>query len=141
MHLVSCTTPPGSLEAAPRTALLADPSASESDRWEGFWSSQTDGYYARCTHRDGEVEWFALADDEVVDQPADEPVGTGASDGVGADTAHVDALRVDPLKDARDNTGSDATRPRARVTVIVARSPDGRRMLVGSGRRSGGRRA
>jgi hypothetical protein len=128
MHLVSCTTPPGSLEAAPRTALFADPSASESDRWDGFWSSQTDGYYARCTHRDGEVEWFSLADDEAVDEP------------VGA-AAHVDALRVDPLKDARDNPGNDATRLRARVTVIVARSPDGRRMLVGSGRRGGGRRA
>ena len=132
MHLVSCTTPPGSLEAAPRTALLADPSASESDRWDGFWSPQTDGYYARCTHRDGEVEWFALADDEAMD----EAVAETASDGVGANARHVDAL-----KDGRDNTGNDATRPRTRVAVILARSPDGRRMLVGSGRRGGGRRA
>jgi len=132
MHLVSCTTPPGSLEAAPRTALLADPSASESDRWDGFWSPQTDGYYARCTHRDGEVEWFALADDEAIDEPLRET----ASDRIGADAARVDALR-----DERDNPGNDASRRRARVTVIVARSPDGRRMLVGCGRRSGGRRA
>lgn len=127
MHLVSCTTPPGSLEAAPRTALLADPSASETDRWDGFWSPQTDAYYARCTHRDGEVEWFALADDEAV-----EPVGERA----GADAAHLSGLT-----DARDGARADASRQSGRVTVIVARSPDGRGMLVGSGRRAGVRRA
>lgn len=127
MHLVSCTTPPGSLEAAPRTALLADPSASEIDRWDGFWSPQTDAYYARCTHRDGAVEWFALADDEAV-----EPVGEPA----GAEAAHPSALN-----DARDGARPDASRHSARVTVIVARSPDGRGMLVGSGRRAGVRRA
>jgi hypothetical protein len=129
MHLVSCTTPPGSLEAAPRTALLADPSASESDRWDGFWSSQTDAYYARCTHGDGEVEWFALADDEAMGD---------------ADTAA--ALQASAPKNAHEATCTDATRPdaprqSARVTVIVARSPDGRRMLVGSGRRARGRPA
>ena len=132
MHLVSCTTPSGSLEAAPRTALLADPSASESDRWDGFWSSQTDAYYARCTHRDGEVEWFALADDEAV-----------------SDSDAADAVQEDALNDARDMRDAapkdaprqDAARQSARVTVIVARSPDGRGMLVGSGRRARGRRA
>jgi hypothetical protein len=124
MHLVSCTTPPGSLEAAPRTALLADPSVSESDQWDGFWSPQTDGYYARCTHRDGEVEWFAVADEEAV-----------------SGSASVDADQVSASTDACDNPRHDATRQSARVAVIVARSPDGRRMLVGSARRAGGRRA
>ncbi|HKW11682.1 MAG TPA: hypothetical protein VJO33_14950 [Gemmatimonadaceae bacterium] len=124
MHLVSCTTPPGSLEAAPRTALLADPSASESDQWDGFWSPQTDAYYARCTHRDGEVEWFALADDEAVSNAPD-----------------ADAAQLSALKHTRDGMQHDAARQGARVTVIVARSPDGRGMLIGSGRRAGGRRA
>jgi hypothetical protein len=111
MHLVSCNTPSGSLEAAPRSALVAEPSGSESDRadrWDGFWSSQTDGYYARCTHGDGEVEWFQVADD-----PA---------------SAASEASNVAP----RQRTAAHAG---ARVAVIVARSPDGRGMLVGSGRR------
>ena len=115
MHLVSCNTPSGSLEAAPRTALVAEPSVGENDPadlWDGFWSSQTDGYYARCTHRDGEVEWF-----EVADEPTE-----GPSD------ASKDASDVAPRQRSAVCTG-------ARVAVIVARSPDGRRMLVGSGRR------
>src|SRR6185312_9361343 len=60
MHLVSCATPQEPLEAAPRTALLAD--LTEGERWEGFWSS--DAYFVRCTRAGGEVEWFRLADDE-----------------------------------------------------------------------------
>lgn len=122
MHLVSCTTPPGSLEAAPRTALLAEPSASDgeqADQWDGFWCAQTDAYYARCTHRDGEVEWFSLADDET---------DAAAFDDERAETV----LRAAPLS-------RRASESSARVAVIVARSPDGRGMLVGSGRR--GRRA
>jgi hypothetical protein len=115
MHLVSCDTPQGSLETAPRTALLAE--SNEGERWDGFWSAQTDAYYARCTRIDGGVEWFELSDDESADSSA-EP------------DAHAVAA-----SDARPAT-SARFEPRARVAVVVARSPDGRRMLVGSARRS-----
>jgi hypothetical protein len=100
MHLVTCSTPQEPLEAAPRTALVAD--MADGERWDGFWSS--DAYYIRRTARDGEVAWYQFEDDEA-------PRG-GATD-----------ARVLPL------------RPRSRVAVVVARSPGGRRMLVGSARR------
>ncbi|HXT14087.1 MAG TPA: hypothetical protein VN706_00565 [Gemmatimonadaceae bacterium] len=61
MHLVSCATPQEPLEAAPRTALLAD--LTEGERWEGFWSSD-DAYFVRCTKESGDVNWYRLADDE-----------------------------------------------------------------------------
>jgi hypothetical protein len=103
MRLVSCATPSGPLEDAPRTALLAD--LTEGERWDGFWSA--DAYYVRCTKDAGDVAWFRLADD------AASPAQSGA--------------RVLTLRP----TG----RQSPRVSVVVARSPNGRRMLVGSARR------
>ena len=104
MHLVSCATPPEPLEAAPRTALLAD--LVEGERWDGFWSS-SDAYYVRCTRDGGAVEWFALADDIAV---ASEP-------------------------DPRALMLRSNARAQSRVAVVVAQSPNGRRMLVGNARR------
>ena len=110
MHLVSCPRPQEPLEDAPRTALLKD--LVEGERWDGFWSSQSDAYYVRCTRRQGEIEWFKLADEapSAVQQP--EP--------------RVLALRA-----------KGATR--SRVAVVVAQSPSGRRMLIGSARRTSSR--
>jgi len=67
----------------------------------------SDLYYIRQTTRDGAVGWYQLEDDEP----------TGARDGDGDP-------RVLML------------RPRWRVAVVVARSPGGRRMLVGAARRT-----
>jgi hypothetical protein len=78
----------------------------EGERWDGFWSA--DAYFVRCTKDAGDVAWFRLADDVAP------PTQSGA---------RVLALRP---------TG----RPGSRVSVVVARSPNGRRMLVGSTRRS-----
>ena len=110
MHLVSCPRPQEPLEDAPRTALLKD--LVEGERWDGFWSSQSDAYYVRCTRRHGEVEWFALADEAASAATGPEP--------------RVLALRA-----------KGATR--SRVTVVVAQSPSGRRMLIGSARRTSAR--
>jgi hypothetical protein len=107
MHLVSCASPQEPLEDAPRTALLAD--LTEGERWDGFWSSHSDSYYVRCTRDGGEIEWFELADD--IAEPASTP-----------------DVRVLPLR--------PATQGHTRVAVVVAQSPDGRRMLVGSARRT-----
>jgi hypothetical protein len=107
MHLVSCPRPQEPLEDAPRTALLSD--LVEGERWDGFWSSQSDAYYVRCTRRQGDVEWFELADEVPEPAPQNEP--------------RVLALRA---KGA----------PRSRVAVVVAQSPSGRRMLIGSARRT-----
>ena len=106
MHLVSCATPQEPLEAAPRTALLAD--LVEGEVWDGFWSSQSDAYFVRCTRDGGAVEWFALADDI--------------------------AVRTEP--DPRVLALRSKTRAQSRVAVVVARSPNGRRMLVGNARRT-----
>ncbi len=111
MHLVSCARPIGPLEAAPRTALLAD--LTEGERWEGFWSSKSDAYFVRCTRDDGETAWFSLADDVAA---------PGAGNGADA-PARVLALRP-------------KTAVRSRVAVVVAQSPNGQRMLVGSTRRT-----
>ena len=73
----------------------------EGECWDGFWSS--DAYYVRCTKDGGVIEWFKVADDEAPVRSA-EP--------------RVLALRP-------------PTRASARVAVVVAQSPDGRRMLVG----------
>jgi len=109
MHLVSCPppTPHEPLEAAPQTALLTD--HAEGERWDGFWSA--DSYVLRCTRRGGEVEWYMLADD------ADVATHSG---------------------EARPQSRNGAVAPdaRSRVNVVVARSPNGHRMLVGSARRS-----
>ena len=101
MHLVSCSMPHEPLEAAPRTALLAD--LTEGERWEGFWSSD-DAYFVRCTKESGEVFWYRLADDAAA-KPRLKP-----------------ATRV----------LSFPTASRLQTRVIVAESPSGRRMLVGS---------
>ncbi|HWJ15541.1 MAG TPA: hypothetical protein VNS10_17505 [Gemmatimonadaceae bacterium] len=110
MHLVSCPppTPHEPLEAAPQTALLMD--HAEGERWDGFWSA--DSYVLRCTRRGGEVEWYMLADDAEL-------------------AAHPAEARPQP------RTGTVAAPDaRSRVNVVVARSPNGHRMLVGSARRS-----
>ena len=107
MHLVSCAIPQEPLEDAPRSALLAD--LIEGESWDGFWSAQTDAYYVRCTRAGGEVEWFSLADDDAALPAADEP--------------RVLTLRT-------------PARLQSRVSVVVAKSPDGRRMLVGNARRT-----
>ena len=105
MHLVSCARPQEPLEDAPRTALLSD--LEEGERWDGFWSS--DAYYVRCTRRQGDVEWFKLADEVAAPVAANEP--------------RVLALRP-------------KSAPRSRVAVVVAQSPSGRRMLIGNARRT-----
>lgn len=109
MHLVSCASPQDPLEAAPRTALLAD--LKEGERWEGFWSS--DVYFVRCTRQGGEIEWFRVADEDVGASGAPEP-------------------RTTPHRGSR-TVGSNA---HTRVAVVVARSPNGQRMLIGSGKRT-----
>jgi hypothetical protein len=111
MHLVPCACPQEPLEAAPRTALLAD--LIEGECWDGFWSSQSDGYFVRCTRSGGEVEWFQVAD-EIVDETAES-----------ARALEARVLTIRPK-----------TQARSRVTVVVARSPAGRRMLVGNARRT-----
>jgi hypothetical protein len=108
MHLVSCASPQEPLEAAPRTALLAD--LKEGERWEGFWSS--DVYFVRCTRVGGEVEWFRVSDEEIA-----------APRGVDART---------PQRGARVAVPASPNR----VAVVIARSPNGQRMLIGSGRRT-----
>jgi hypothetical protein len=80
----------------------------EGECWDGFWAS--DAYYVRCTRANGAVEWFEVADDEATLQPIEPRVLT-----------------------LRPKTRGQS----ARVSVVVAQSPDGRRMLVGgSARRS-----
>jgi hypothetical protein len=107
MHLVRCASPQEPLEVAPRTALLAD--RTEGECWDGFWSAHTDAYFVRCTKTGGEIEWFKLADD------------------VADPRAHADQ-RVLTLR--------GKSKASARVAVVVAQSPSGRRMLVGHARRT-----
>lgn len=78
----------------------------EGERWDGFWSSNT--YYVRCTKNGGAIEWFTLADEAPTAQPRNE--------------ARVLALHP--------------KRAPSRVSVVVARSPNGRRMLVGNAGRT-----
>lgn len=108
MHLVSCASPQEPLEAAPRTALLAD--LKEGERWEGFWSS--DVYFVRCTRQGGEIEWFRVADEDI-----------------------VPARAADSRTPHRGVRAAPST-SNARVAVVIARSPNGQRMLIGSGRRT-----
>jgi hypothetical protein len=107
MHLVTCIRPESPLEAAPRTALLTD--RGEGEQWDGFWSDGSDEYFVRCTKRDGNVEWFRVADEAAPQTASD-----------GGDT------RVLSLRN----------RARTRVGFVVAQSPDGRRMLVGNAGRN-----
>jgi hypothetical protein len=107
MHLVSCDCPQEPLENAPRSGLLDD--LTEGEQWDGFWSSGSDAYFVRCTKEGGATEWFKVADDEASTSVAPEPR----------------VLTIRPR-----------TRAQTRVAVVVAQSPDGRRMLVGSARRT-----
>ncbi len=107
MHLVSCSSPREPLEDAPRSALLAD--LTEGEQWDCFWSSQSDAYYVRCTKSGGEMAWFRLSDDD-------------------APLTRVAEARVLPLR--------PRTRMQLPLAVVVAQSPGGRRMLVGSARRN-----
>ena len=109
MHLVSCASPQDPLEAAPRTALLTD--LKEEERWEGFWSS--DVYFVRCTRQGGEIEWFRVADEDTGAARAPEP-------------------RTTPHRGSR----TAASNAHTRNAVVVARSPNGQRMLIGSGKRT-----
>ncbi len=102
MHLVSCATPHEPLEDAPRSALLAD--SAEGERWDGFWSAQSDAYFVRRTLAGGATEWYQLADDDDVSPKRAE--------------ARVLTLRA-----------------KSRSQFVVAQSPSGRRMLVGTARR------
>jgi hypothetical protein len=123
MHLVACARPQEPLEDAPRSALLAD--LTEGERWDGFWSS--DSYFVRCTKSDGDVEWFKLADDVAAD--------------AASRSSSARETRVLPFRGRGVRAGSQG-----RVAVLVTKSPDGRRMLVGTAQRSsrsrsGGRRS
>ena len=60
MHLVACPRPIGVLEDAPRTSLRQE---SDGERWDGFWCAGDEGYYTRCTRRDGSEEWFRMDDE------------------------------------------------------------------------------
>ncbi len=111
MHLVACTPPQEPLEDAPRTALLAD--LTEGERWEGFWAS--DSYFVRCTRSSGDVEWYRLADD-------------------GAERA--DRGRKGKTEGARVLQFPTKARAARQTRVVVAKSPDGRRMLVGTAGRA-----
>jgi hypothetical protein len=113
MHLVPCATPAEPLETAPRTALLAD--LTEGESWEGFWSS--DVYYVRRTTAAGEVSWYEVADDV-------------------QESRSANAANASESSDSRVLTLRPKTRRSSRVALIFAKSPSGRRMLVGSGRRS-----
>ena len=108
MRLVPCSPPTEPLDAAPRTALLRD--LEPGTDWEGFWSRSTDAYYTRCTTSEGATHWYRIADDT-----------EGNLTLVGSSPA----TRVLPFR-------GDAMR---RVSLIVAESPSGRPMLVGSARR------
>jgi hypothetical protein len=107
MHLVSCNRPEEPLEDAPRTALVSE-SNTTGEQWDGFWSGQSDNYYVRRTAATGDVDWFEMRDELV-------ETGPGERD-----------ARVLELRPPHPT----------RVALIVAQSPNGRRMLVGSARRT-----
>jgi hypothetical protein len=107
MRLVPCSPPSEELDAAPRTALLLD--LEPGTDWEGFWSRSTDAYYTRCTTTEGATHWYRISDEG-------EPSLT---------LARTSGARVLPFR-------GDAMR---RVNLILAASPSGRPMLVGTARR------
>jgi len=118
MRLVPCVAPSEPLDTAPRTALLRD--LDLESRWDGFWSHSSDAYYARCTTTDGAVKWYQMADESTADTQA--PIQQGALDEARA----LGEAEVLPFRAAGTQ----------RVSLIVAASPGGRPMLVGSGRRA-----
>jgi hypothetical protein len=107
MHLVICARPQEPLEDAPRSALLEEPPTSNGadEKWDGFWSGQSDDYYVRCIASDGTTQWFRVEDDA-------------------------------PARAAEPQVVSLRGNGRGRVSLVIARSPNGRRMLVGSARRT-----
>lgn len=109
MHLVTCARPQEPFEAAPISGLLAD--RQDGNRWDGFWATGSDEYYVRRTSENGETEWFRLEDE----------LPSRAGEAREAREVRALALR---------------SAAQARVAVVVAKSPDGRRMLVGSARRT-----
>ena len=110
MRLVPCSPPSEPLDAAPRTALLRDPEPGTD--WEGFWSRATDAYYTRCTTVQGTTHWYRISDDTM------EIAGSAPA---------ISPARVLPFR-------GDAMR---RVSLVVAASPSGQPMLVGSSARRG----
>src|SRR5262245_18224225 len=106
MHLVICARPQEPLEDAPRTALLEETrtKGGTEDRWDEFASAGSYDYFVRCTSRDGTTRWFRVEDDAA-------PV-----------------CESEPQAVALKGNG------RGRVALVVAQSPNGRRMLVGSAR-------
>lgn len=108
MRLVPCSPPSEPLDAAPRTALLLD--LEPGTDWEGFWSRSTDAYYTRCTSREGAAHWYRITDE-----------GEGGISLTRASGARVLPFRGETMR---------------RVSLILAASPSGRPMLVGSARRA-----
>jgi hypothetical protein len=78
--------------------------------WDGFWSA--DVYFVRCTRVDGVVQWYKLSDDD-------------------------SATRV-PVREST-NVLMFPTMARLQTRVVVAQSPNGRGMLVGTATRSAAR--
>ena len=109
MRLVPCSPPTEPLDAAPRTALLRD--MEPGTDWDGFWSRSTDAYYTRCTTREGATHWYRISDE----------LEAGLSLDPGTSGARVLPFRGDAMR---------------RVSLILAASPSGRQMLVGTARRS-----
>lgn len=125
MHLVACATPQEPLEDAPRTALLAD--LTEGERWEGFWSS--DAYFVRCTRATGDIEWFRLADDE---EKQDRLNGRKQDKSDNQDKQDATRVLMFPMRGVH----AASAKPRRQTRVVVAKGPDGRRMLVGTANRA-----
>ena len=108
MHLAICACPQEPLEDAPRTALLEEWrwNTGGTETWDGFWSGASDEYFVRCTSRDGTTQWFRVEDD---------------------------AAPTDAAEPQSEALGANRRR---RVALVIAQSPSGRRMLVGSAGRT-----
>lgn len=111
MHLVSCARPIEPLEDAPRSSLLTE---SASGQWSGFWSTTTEGYYARWTRADGGEEWFRMVE-EPATQTTRKPTPT-----LGVRMQSMPA----PVR----------ANARRRVMLLLARSSSARGILVGNAR-------
>ena len=108
MRLVPCSPPTEPLDAAPQTALLRD--LEPGTDWAGFWSRSSDAYYTRCTTREGATHWYRISDD---------------SEGGLTLTPTDSGTRVLAFRGNAMRRGS----------MILAESPNGRPMLVGTARR------
>lgn len=114
MRLVPCPPPAEPLQTAPSTVLMRDVDAA--GEWAGFWSGESDAYYARRTTAAGLVDWYTMADGGSEAAPVE----------IVADSA-MSAVRVLPFRSSESGK---------RPALIVAEMPGGRPMLVGSSRRS-----